>query len=506
MAFVGGKMRIIWRLMLWAGCAMLTPGAAQAGWLQAKGDHFIIYGDASEAKLRTFAEKLEKFDFLLRRVTGVEDSRPASPVHVYLLRDAGEVKSVAHNPNAAGVYSTSDRFAYAALLDNAKDNQFDLGTEEILFHEYTHHFMLHYFPAAYPAWYVEGFAEFFSVVKFPRDGSVEFGHIPMYRAPGLVLASPYPLKDLLTRTTDGMKAGEGDRYYGTAWLLTHYFQYNDARKQEFTKYLNDLARGVPDVKPDSYFTGGIDGLEKDMRIYMRHRLSVSRLAAGVVRIGPITISAVDRAQGLLIEDELRLISHPRTEDLPALIADIRRVSAQYPANAPALALLAEAERRGDQPDAALADADRAIAIDPKLSRAYSTRGALLLERAQESDKEEDWIAARTAIVRANRADMDDPVPLALYYRYHAMRGGRMPEVAYDGLYKAYSLLPQNPEYRVTLAQALGAKGDYATASRLLDPLAYSPHASDDREQAIRLKAQFDAAAKEKGMAAASAAP
>ncbi|MBB6191825.1 tetratricopeptide (TPR) repeat protein [Sphingobium wenxiniae] len=489
-------------LVLLAALTVLSPGSARAEWLQARSGHFTIYSEDNEKKLRDFAEKLEKFDFLLRHVTGVDDPEAGSPVHVYLLANEAKVKGLARNPDIGGFYTTSDRFAYAVLARGEKDGAFDFGAQEILFHEYTHHFMLHHFPAAYPAWYVEGFAEFFSTVKFPRDGAIEFGHIPVARVPGLVLGSIYPLKELFARDTEGLKRADGDRYYGTAWLLVHYFQYRDSRREEFVHYLNDLAKGVPDMQLDSYFAGGLAGMERDLRAYMRQRLTMSRLAPNVATVGEIAITPVEPARAALVGDELRLMGHPRTDEFPALVASIRQTAAKFPSSAYAMALLAEAERQAEQADAALADADRAIAIDPGLSRAFGTKAQIWLERAQESGKEEDWLAARGAILKANRADMEDPVPLALFYRYHAMRGGPMPEVAYDGLYKAYGLLPQNPDYRLALVHALAAKGDYAAASRLLDPLAYSPHASEGRDMALQLKAQFDAAAKGKGISAA----
>lgn len=496
-------MRGLRALLVLAGALALVPGTAQAAWLQAKSQHFTIYSESSAAKLHEFAEKLEKFDSLLRRVSDITDPDAGSPVNVYLLSNDGKVKALARNPNIGGFYTTSDRFAYAVLARGSKMSEFEFGAEDILFHEYTHHFMLHHFPAAYPAWYVEGFAEFFSVVKFPKDGSIQFGLIPMARAPTLVQDSPYPLKDLFARDTEGLGLRDGDRYYGTAWLLTHYFQYKADRRAEISHYLKDLIAGVSDMKLDSYFAGGVDGLEKDLKAYMRRPLYASRLDPKAVTIGAITVSPVEPARGALIEDELRLMNHPRTDELPQIESSIRATAAKFPSSAHALALLAEAEWKAEDKDAALADADRAIALDPGLSRAYSTRARVLLERAHDDDREEDWKAARSAIVKANRADTEDPVPLQLFYRYHAMKGGPMPEIGYDGLAKAYMLLPQSPEYRMAYVQALAVQGHYAQASRLLDPLAYSPHSSEMRDSAMELKKRLDAEAARRKTASAA---
>ena len=180
-------MRFLGTMLAGLGLMLAGAGSAQAAWWQAKTQHFTVYREGGDAKLREFAEKLEKFDFLLRTVTKVTNPQQGSPVKVYILSSESKVRELARNPNIGGFYTTSDRSAFAVLSRGEKANQFDFGAQEILFHEYTHHFMLHHFPAAYPAWYVEGFAEFFSIVKFPRDGSIEFGHVPLARAPGLVM-------------------------------------------------------------------------------------------------------------------------------------------------------------------------------------------------------------------------------------------------------------------------------------------------------------------------------
>ncbi len=484
--------RLVLGLFLFLG----MPASAQAAWNEAHSRHFIVYSDGNPKQLDEFTVKLEKFDFLLRTVTGTKDDDPGNPVRVFMLPNEGKVKALANNPNIAGFYKTSDRIAYAVLSRESKSGTFDLGAEEVLFHEYAHHFMLHYFPAAYPAWYVEGFAEFYSVVNFPKDGSIEFGRIPMVRAPTLMRMSIYPLKQLFARDADGLSLMKGDQYYGTAWLVTHYFRYNEARRAEFSRYLTDLTKGVANVDVETYFQGGTPALEKELRAYMRGKMFASTLQSQIMPQIKVALTPLDEAQAALMDPELRLLVGVPEKERADIVRDVRTIAALYPASGYAAMVLAEAELLVENKNAALAAADRAIAANPALGRASSIRAEVLLERANTSDKAEDWKAALTAIVRANKADVEDPVPLAQFYRYHAMKGGPMPALGFDALYKAFRLLPQNPDYRFNLATAFANRQEYDQASIILDPIAYGPHASSLRDAAQRMKAEFEKARKD----------
>jgi hypothetical protein len=254
-----------------AGLALAVgwPGAALAAWNQAKTRHFTVYSEGKPQQLEQFATKLEKFDALLRMMTDTREDSEPNPVQVFMLSDDAEVKKLAHNPNIAGFYSTSERSGYAILSREPKAWKYGVGPEEVLFHEYAHHFMLRYFPAAYPAWYVEGFAEFYSVVTFEADGRISYGEIPMSRVPTLVTLSIMPLKEMMASTANWRNAQQGDRYYGTAWLLTHYLRYTPARIKEFSAYLTALTSGEKDADPDRFFTGGVAALEKELRAYLK---------------------------------------------------------------------------------------------------------------------------------------------------------------------------------------------------------------------------------------------
>ena len=74
----------------------------------------------------------------------------------------------------------------------------DFTPELVLHHEYAHHFMLQYFPATYPGWYTEGFAELMGSSKLMDDGRVAYGWPAKHRGDTIAFAW-VPVQDLLTR-------------------------------------------------------------------------------------------------------------------------------------------------------------------------------------------------------------------------------------------------------------------------------------------------------------------
>lgn len=479
------------RLFALAAIALLAAAPAHAVWRKATSEHFVIYGEGDARELTALAEKLEKLDYLLRFISQTAQTDQAPRLRIYLLKSDKAVQDLLGNPLAGGFYTTTASHAFAVVSGDSKSSDYDLGPEEILFHEYAHHFMLRYFPSAYPAWYVEGFAEFFSSVRFPRNGNIEFGHAPMSRLPDLQLRQTFPIRQLVSATTDGLGRRNGSSYYATAWLLTHYLLYNPERSKEFAAYRADLFSGKRDLDFGSYFKGGTDALDKEVRVYIsRSTIPATALTPSQMPQPSITVEGLEKAAGDLIGLELQAMTGIPDSRLAAFTAQLRAFVAKHPTLGPAHALLAETDRLAERPAEALAAADRAIALSPGLAQAHSTRAQILLEQAKDSNADADWNAALSAIVAANKADTDDPQPLALYYRYYSRRGEQMPDLAHEGLAAAFERLPQRPDYRLMYANDLAFRGQLRRAADLLEPLAFSPHESDLQAQAYRRREEL----------------
>lgn len=152
--------------------ALLAPAAAwgqdERGWHEASSKHFVVYADGLAENARKLADQLERFDAALRKIRGLPDPPlgPANRLTVIQLDDQGDIARLAGRSDVAGFYSGRASGSYAFVPRRVGDgSRFAISPDAVLFHEYAHHFMLANYPGAFPAWFVEGFAEFHATAK-----------------------------------------------------------------------------------------------------------------------------------------------------------------------------------------------------------------------------------------------------------------------------------------------------------------------------------------------------
>jgi hypothetical protein len=193
---------------------LATP--LQAAWHRAESDNFIVYSNTSPASLDKFVRRLELFSALLRWRTGVQIDPAVTKLQVFAVDGEAGVQRAMGKPakNVAGFYNANITGAYAFVQRGSGGSDvYTLGAETVLFHEYAHHFMLQYFPHGYPAWFVEGFAEFYSTTKFERDGSVNIGLPAMHRGYAIANDTPLPMTRMLAADAGKMSEAETERFY-----------------------------------------------------------------------------------------------------------------------------------------------------------------------------------------------------------------------------------------------------------------------------------------------------
>lgn len=276
--------------------AIASP--VQAEWLRADTESFIIYSEGNEKSLREFAQNLQRFDTTLRLVFNVAEKGEESRLPIYLLpsgNDVAELASGSRKTPIVGFYRQGRDGAFA--MSNRQRDANIQGTsaaQQMLFHEYSHHFMKRHLRAAFPGWFIEGFAEYYSTVDFDKDGRGMIGQPVYRRAYGLLMLPKMPVERVLLEPPSAMRnLGQTDVYYGRSWLLTHMLFHDAARGNQVNAYTNAINAGTDPRQAASDAFGDLGQLDKDLNRYVEARMSYRTTRDPVpvptdIRIAPLS--------------------------------------------------------------------------------------------------------------------------------------------------------------------------------------------------------------------------
>ena len=483
---------MIRRLLLLLVIALSFAAPARAEWRRAVSRHFIVYSEASPSELRQFAEKLERFDALLRMMSPVQPEDNGAPLTVFMPTYRDSVTDLVGSAFAAGVYYPRIGGSMAVApryLSNDSLDHFGLDAETILFHEYSHHYMLENYTAAYPPWFVEGYAELLSTTRFNRDGSIQIGNPEGHRDAERTLR-PLPLRSLLFNNYWSLRGEDAATYYVQAWLLTHYLTLSDERPGQLRRYIGLLATGRPAEQAAEEAFGGVQALDRDFSRY-RHAPSIPYIGISFEHapaIPEIRIETLSPGEESIVWQRAIYMHGLRPEQAAGFAGTMRGRAATYPADPAVLQLLADAEFLASNDAAATRAVDALLAIQPNAPRALLRKGLIELSALEKSGDTAapHWAAARSWVIRANRADPQDPLPLFEYFRSFQRQGVQPPPDAGLALLRAFELAPQDDDVRTMLADWLVAARRYHEAVIVLSPVAYSAHPSPQRAQAASL--------------------
>lgn len=487
---------------------ILFSSPAKAEWREAKTRHFLIYSSGAEKSLRDFAIKVERFDTVLRERFGVSDEDSPQRLMIFLMSSSDEVQRAMGGGkearNVAGFYTGLVSGSLAVVDRRQSGEKLALDGDAVLFHEYAHHFMLHYFPAAYPAWYIEGFAEFMATTEFTPEGNAKIGLPAYYRSYGLVQGPAFPVEKLLAINSNDLKSDEEqDAFYGRAWLLVHYLDRAANRGKQLTDYLQRINAGASSLDSARTTFGDLKQLDKELAAYLRGRLTYSTRVKPTPAPTELAITSLSPATSESMLIRLRSMRGVDLTEAKALVPKFKAVAAKYPDDAEAWYWLGQSYADADQDAEAETALANALRIKAGMSRALLLRGEIATRKAA-ADKKDDpnaWKAARSLIIKANRADVNDPLPLYRYFETWQKQGATPPQASKDGLRRVFELVPESSEVRFSFASMLAGEGKYDDAIKVIKPLAFDPHNNGQADAARKLLDQYVEANANKAKAA-----
>jgi len=458
-------------------CTALVSLFAQpavAEWKRAESPRFIVYSDGgSDATLRRYVQSLETYDYLLRARMGLPvDEPPARKLPIYLVsNNAGLVRiNPGTDRQVAGTYFPAEEDIFAAAIRDSE--------QDYLLHEYFHHFFYEMGSTThYPAWLVEGMAEYFMTAKISPE-SVMIGGVNDNRAYWLVNGRWIDLDDLLSKRVGEIRnPEERGTYYPVAWLLTHWFMSDETRRGWLTTYLEKVRTGGDSVESMTEATGmTLPEIRAQLRRYMSGRLTGTRYNGNFPTV-EIAITRLPRsADDLLLLGQRLKIGVPE-EDRAETAALVRRAAARHPDDPFAMLQLGHAELHFGDAEAGEAILTRLLEREPDNVEALQLMASRYMRLASESEGDPAPLMARARgfLARAYRIDDES------YYTLLNLAQTRQGQPSYPNdndmatWREAFVRAPQLASIRLGYSAALMQNKEFEQAQVLLEPLANAPH-------------------------------
>ncbi|MBX9617225.1 MAG: hypothetical protein K2X25_16655 [Caulobacteraceae bacterium] len=457
--------------ILTAVCVLIAPASASAEWRRAESPQFIVYSTGSERALRDYVQKLETFDRILRQRLRLRQGEPAvRKFPIYLVEGRRGLAEVfpGLNRDIAGIYSAAEEDIFATAIRN--------GDDDIMLHEYTHHFMFQNAPGSYPGWLVEGFAEYHATARI-SEGRVEIGRYSEARASWLVNSPWIPLEELLSKRPGEVRRGtHQSTYYPVAWLLTHWFLSDAGRRTQLQTYVEAVAAGGDPVEAMEQSTGlTLDQLRGALRSYMRERIQITRYTAEFREVEITVTTLPASADDLLLIGQRLKVGVPQDQRL-ATAEEVRRLAARHPDDPFAMLQLGHAELHFGDPDAGEAVLTRLLEREPENVEALQLLATRFMKLATEAQDARPLLnRARGYLARANAINDSDYYTLLLLgeTRRGASNYPNDNDIATWAF--AFEAAPQLAATRLGYASVLMLVDRFDDAITLLQPLATSPH-------------------------------
>jgi hypothetical protein len=472
---------------------LLAPSWAHAGWLRGETGRFIVYSDGSERSLRSFVEQLSIFDHVLRVYHPSVTDRPVRrKLEIYLLRGPGTIRRIRPEVGHGllGYYKATPSGIYAVSVRD--DSHLVVEARQVLFHEYTHYFMLENFPAAYPAWLVEAYAEYFATADI-EDRGVAVGGGNALRGYDLVNLPWARFDAILGQAHKDMKRDQGYMIYSQGWLLLHYMMSDPERRRQLDRFIRRTAAGE-DTRKAFYEESNLTEAEltKILKRYMMGKTRVIGVAKPADPAADLKISSLPPSTDAFIFDTLRLqaLEDPTKDkqETGGLLRSVRSEAKRWRGDRLADLTLARAEHRlGDlAAGRALIDDLRArYPNDAEIAREAAI-GRMMEGLRDPAARQKAFRESRPLWARAHQLDGQDFRALYGYAQARTVEPDYPNANDLEVLLLARELAPSVDEISLQAGAILVAQGRRKEARAVLLPLLNSPHGGEGQEAARTL--------------------
>lgn len=479
--------------------AGLRADAQKPGrWLQVESANFSVLSSLSEKDTREEVAALEAFHRLMNQLlpAPADIKRPKLNVHIASLPGdftsaAPDIASRIAGLYQSGIEQTRAITAPGKMRSRQRDMKRNVRADDdrtILFHEYAHHCMHANIRMIYPAWYVEGFAEYFATVMFEREGA-HLGKMAESNAFWLIEGRWMPIRTLLTAEPFALDSPARTQFYAQSWLATHMLVNRRERSEGFDRYARALMEGGDPLEAfEPSFGVTLDAFDAELKAYRDVGL-VFRNAPGVLTdpATPMTITRLPPSVDRLMMPMSYLWSLPPAESAAEAIATVREHAARHPDDP----IVGHAAAHVDVWYGDLAAARTRLdgLLAQPSAQTHHLSGLCDLRRGYVQEDQALFQKARAAFARAYNMDATRAGSLFRYAECDLAISGEMSAATTDVFVEAFRMAPQVSPAAIMAAQGLMANDRFGEAVVVLRPLASSVHAEGLRDLARTLLAE-----------------
>ena len=467
-------LRIFLTAFLVALAFLASP--VRAEWFKGESEHFVVYGDTSERQMRSYVQKIERFDQVLRAYYPKPAEFISPKLPIYLARSKADMREVWPTlpSTVAGFYSRQDERIFAMATDDGEG-------DSVLFHEYAHHFMFQNLTSPYPQWFVEGFAEYYGTIEL-RSDRVKIGLFSPGRMNSLSVGLNQwaPMEAILSQGRPGSRRVEGYQFYAQSWALTHYLLSTPERQAMMAAYFRAIWQGVEPAEAVQTAMGRTpQQLQSDLYRY---------ISGPIENFTPqrdfppteVTVTRLTPGERDAIWLDLRLARFVPEPLRAGNLAEARRVAERHPGEPLPAQTLAQAYLDMKQPADAVATLEPIVEAHPD---SVQSLRMLALSLMDQGDALAEDAAGKVALYRRanqllSRAYQQDATDYRVYLAIARNREGASGYPTLNDtatLQFAAELAPQLPSIRLKAATAMVHHQQFEDAILLLLPIVSDAH-------------------------------
>jgi tetratricopeptide (TPR) repeat protein len=480
-----------WQLLVLSAVLVLSPNAAAAGWIRVETPNFIVFGDASDKRVREVAEQFERFRQALGRVLPGAATTAAVPTVVVVFNTQRSFEPYRPRFNGkpvelAGYFvATNNQNLVALTVENRAR------ALQTVFHEYAH-LVVANLVRDLPAWVSEGLAEYYSTFVVEDDGRTAVMGTPI-REHLLRLNDErlIPHEELLDVDHTSSLYNEGERrsvFYSQSWALVHMLTMGKpGRSKELAEYIALTSTGIPSGQAWARVFGATN-VNYDIQKYV-NRLTLSAVRYRFDEAIPTVRSAVAVPAESDIEAALAdLLDHVRMRD--EATARLEKAVSMQPSSARARALLGLRRFEQNRTDEARSLFLEALTDrNDWLAQYHAATGLTrLVDRSEGEEQTKLAALARQALAIVDIARPRLPNALAMRARISATTGTDLDE-ALEHIQQARTLAPGREDYAFEEAHVRLSRREFAEARAVIGPLLSMRYHTSIRERARSLMAQ-----------------